>query len=64
MRAPDTGAVRAPFVGSPVKTKDKGNYTRESATGFEYLCDPSDLEYWRGSNIPVILIIVRLSRNL
>lgn len=60
LRDPDTGAVRAQFVGSQVKTKEQGVYTRETVTSFEYLCDPSDLEYWRGSNIPVILIMVRL----
>ena len=28
-----------------------------------YLLKPDDLAYWRGSNIPVILVLVRLSDN-
>lgn len=63
IRDPTTGAVSGRFVAAQVKTKDDGTYTAETDQGFEYLMDSRDLDYWRGSNIPVVVILVHLSRN-
>lgn len=57
------GTVRAQFLAAQIKARDKGSYVAENDAGFEYLCKPEDFEYWRGSNLPVILILARLSDN-
>src|SRR5581483_4957859 len=62
LRDPD-GTVRAQFLAAQIKARDKGNYTAEDDAGFEYLCKPEDFEYWSGSNLPVIVILARLSDN-
>jgi hypothetical protein len=36
-------------------------YSREDGTGFDYLLRSADLEYWRNTNLPVVIIVVRLS---
>jgi hypothetical protein len=38
-------------------TKDDGGYTAETDQGFEYLMDAKDVDYWRGSNIPVVVLV-------
>ena len=63
LRDPTTQAMLGQWVGVQVKTTAAGAYTREDAEGFEYLLDPSDLAYWRQANIPLILVLVRLSDN-
>ena len=63
LRDPQTGQTLAQWIGAQVKTTDKGAYVHEDDDGFEYLLKPDDLAYWRGSNIPVILVLVRLSDN-
>ncbi len=63
IRDPVTGAVSGRFVAAQVKTTDDGIYTAETDQGFEYLMDTRDVEYWRGSNIPVIVVLVHLGRN-
>ena len=60
LREPLTGRVLANWIGVQVKATADGNYSHEDAIGFDYLLKPDDLEYWRGSNIPVILVLVRL----
>ena len=60
LRDPVTQAMLAKWVGVQIKTKEKSRYTAESDGCFEYLLDPSDLAYWQGSNIPVIVVLVRL----
>ena len=47
-----------------VKTKARGAYTAETESGFEYLMDEADLAYWRGSNLPVIVVLVHLERRI
>jgi hypothetical protein len=61
LRDPKTGQTLAKWIGTQVKTTDGGNYVREDAASFEYLLKPDDLAYWRQANIPVIIVLVRLS---
>ena len=63
IRDPVTGAMSGRFVAVQVKTTDDAGYTAESDQGFEYLMDGKDVEYWAGSNIPVVVVLVRLGRN-
>ncbi|HEV2550126.1 MAG TPA: DUF4365 domain-containing protein [Stellaceae bacterium] len=64
LRDPQTGRTLAQWIGAQVKTTDTGPYAYEDADGFEYLLKPDDLAYWRqGSNIPVIIVLVRLSEG-
>ena len=35
--------------------------TRETDQGFEYLLNGDDLAYWRTANIPVVIVLVRIS---
>ena len=61
LRNPQTGQTLALWIGAQVKTTEDGAYVREDDAGFEYIVKPDDLAYWRGSNIPVIIVFVRLS---
>lgn len=61
LRDQQTGRTLAKWIGAQVKTTDAGFYAREDEAGFEYLMKPDDLDYWLGSNIPVIVVLVRLS---
>ena len=36
-----------------------GQFTAETESTFEYLCDERDIEYWLGGNVPVILVVSR-----
>lgn len=42
-----------------VKSRDNRPYSGEDDHGFHYLVDAKDLEYWRPSNLPVILVLYR-----
>jgi Domain of unknown function (DUF4365) len=64
LRDPQTGEVRAQYVMAQLKTKDDGTFNQESASSFLWSVDHRDLEYWLGSNAPVILVVVRLSDRL
>src|SRR4051794_39510874 len=44
-----------------VKTTADGRYTRETDASFEYLLRTADLDYWRSSNLPVVIVLFRLS---
>ena len=61
LRDPQSGQTLAKWLGAQVKTTDSDSYSYEDNAGFEYLLKPDDLAYWRGSNIPLIIILVRLS---
>lgn len=63
LRDPESGQTLAKWIGAQVKTTDAGPYSRENEGGFEYLLKPDDLAYWQGANIPVIIVLVRLSDN-
>src|SRR6266699_4461903 len=60
LRDPVSGEMTGQLVAVQVKTTDSGAYTAETDGGFEYLMDVKDVEYWRGSNLPVIVVLVRL----
>ena len=64
IRDPQSGKATAQIVAVQVKTKVRGAYTAETESSFEYLMDESDLAYWRGSNLPVILVLVHLERRI
>ena len=55
------GEPQARMIAVQIKTTDQGTYSSESETGFTYLIRPEDLNYWRNSNIPVILVLYRIS---
>jgi hypothetical protein len=60
-RDPATGRMLGKTVAVQVKTTANGAYSREDKAGFEYLLRTADLEYWRNTNLPVIIIVIRLS---
>ena len=63
IRDPEKGGVTGQLVAVQVKTRKGGTYTAETDSGFEYLMDESDVAYWRGCNLPVIVVLVHLERE-
>jgi hypothetical protein len=61
LRDPKTGAPLGKLLGVQVKSTESGQYVRETDRSFEYLLRPDDLQYWRTSNIPVIIVVWRKS---
>lgn len=61
LRDPKSGAPLGKLLGVQVKATQSGKYIRETDRTFEYLLKPDDLKYWRGSNIPVIIVVWRQS---
>lgn len=57
----DKGKPLARMIAVQVKARDKASYTSESDSGFSYLLRADDLNYWRGSNLPIILVLYRRS---
>ncbi|GAJ30310.1 DUF4365 domain-containing protein [Acidomonas methanolica] len=57
----DEGRPLARMIAVQVKATAEGKYTSEDDTGFSYLLKPKDLDYWRGSNLPVIIVLYRKS---
>ena len=57
----DDGKPLARMIAVQVKATDSSNYTSEDDDGFTYLLRLKDLEYWRGSNLPVIIVLYRKS---
>lgn len=55
------GRPLAKMIAVQVKARKEGRYTSETDTGFAYLLRSEDLDYWRGSNLPVILVVYRQS---
>jgi hypothetical protein len=60
LRDPRTGRMLTKWIGAQVKTTENGRYSYEDDVGFEYLLNPEHLIYWRGSNLPLIIVLVRL----
>ena len=58
-RDPATRRMTGKTVAVQVKTTVGGSYVRESEAAFEYLLRNADLEYWRGSNLPVVILLLR-----
>lgn len=63
IRDPVTGQVSGQLMAVQVKTTQHGGYSNETASGFDYLMDARDVEYWRGSNLPVILVVLNLAKR-
>jgi len=57
----DQGRPLARMIAVQVKAKDSGKYASEDDTGFTYLLRAEDVEYWRPSNLPVIIVLYRKS---
>ena len=64
LRDPATGEVKAQFISAQLKTKKSDSFSEETEESFSFICDQRDLDYWGGSNLPVILIVARLSDKL
>lgn len=57
----DNGQPLARMIAVQVKTTDAGKYASEDNNGFHYLLKSEDLHYWRGSNLPIIIVLHRRS---
>jgi hypothetical protein len=57
----DKGKPLARMIAVQVKATESSRYSSEDQTGFSYLLRPDDLAYWRGSNLPVIIVLFRKS---
>lgn len=55
------GQPMARMIAVQVRSTDNGRYASETDQGFTYLLRRQDLEYWRGSNLPVIAVFYRRS---
>ncbi len=64
IRDPSSGRATGQFVAVQVKTIKEGTYARETDTGFTYTMREEDLAYWRGANIPVIIVLVHLKKQV
>ncbi|MDR9807956.1 DUF4365 domain-containing protein [Rhizobium hidalgonense] len=53
------GRPLAHMIAVQVKATKTGQHAGEDATGFHYLLRTEDLDYWRGSNLPVIIVLYR-----
>jgi hypothetical protein len=63
IRDRETGGVNARLIAVQVKTTDSSRYTAETENSFEYLCEPEDIAYWQSGNLPLIVVLVRVSDN-
>jgi hypothetical protein len=55
------GEPTARMIAVQIKSTRVGKYRSETATGFTYLLELKDLQYWSTSNLPVILVLYRES---
>lgn len=55
------GRPMARMIAVQVKARETDKYTAEDNDGFSYLLRSEDLEYWRPSNLPVIIVLYRRS---
>lgn len=55
------GQPMAQMIAVQVKATESAKYTSETEQGFSYLLKSKDLEYWRPSNLPVIIVLYRKS---
>jgi hypothetical protein len=61
LRDPSTGEVRAQWITAQLKTRKQGSFSEETDESFGFICELKDLDYWLGSNVPVVLFVARLS---
>src|SRR6266478_2211330 len=55
----DNGRPLARMIAVQVKATESARYSSEDESGFTYLLRSDDLAYWRGSNLPIILVLYR-----
>lgn len=55
----DDDQPTAKMIAVQVKATERGSYVGETNAGFTYRVRASDFDYWRGSNLPVILVLYR-----
>lgn len=55
------GKPLAQMIAVQVKATEEAKYPAETDQGFTYLLRSKDLEYWRPSNLPVIIVLYRRS---
>lgn len=55
------GEPTARMIAVQVKSTRSKQYTSETETSFTYLLESKDLQYWRTSNLPVIIVLYRES---
>ena len=53
------GRPLAQMIAVQVKATNLGRYASEDAEGFSYLLRSEDMNYWRPSNLPVIIVLYR-----
>jgi hypothetical protein len=61
LRHQTTGEVGGRLIAVQIKTRQDRPYTAETDESFEYLCETDDVAYWQQANLPVIIVLVRLS---
>lgn len=59
----EDGRPLARMIAVQIKSTDDGRYGSETDQGFNYLLRLQDLDYWKGSNLPVIVVFFRRSDN-
>jgi hypothetical protein len=59
----DQGRPMAKMIAVQVKATESSNYASEDEKGFNYLLKSKDLDYWRTSNLPIIIVLYRKSDN-
>ena len=57
----DRGQPQAQMIAVQVKATEDARYASETEAGFTYLVRQADLDYWRPSNLPVIIVLYRRS---
>lgn len=55
----DRGRPLARMIAVQVKATKSSKYTAETAGSFTYLLNSDDLEYWKPSNLPIIIVLYR-----
>ena len=57
----ENGRPLARMIAVQVKATEGRKYNNEDETGFTYLLKSEDLKYWKGSNLPVVIVLYRQS---
>jgi len=57
----DNGRPLARMIAVQIKATEDRKYNNEDSKGFTYLLKADDLSYWKGSNLPVIIVLYRKS---
>lgn len=64
IRNPDDRQATGQFIAVQVKTTTKDAYPGETSAGFTYNMREDDVAYWRGANVPVIVVLVHLQKRV